>query len=125
MIPRGWIRGTALVLLAGIAPLSAQGHPATERYIPIGQSPGLSESSNYIGRIRGVDKQANTLSVESPDGQRQTIQVTPRSAVWLDRSRRGRPPEDGTFADCRRGRRIEVKLYHGTREADWIKIESR
>lgn len=108
-----------------LAPGLVTGHPATERFIPIGQSPGLSGSGTYIGRIKAVDESTHTLTVESPEGERQTIVVTPRSDMWLDRASRGRPSADASFEDCRRGRRIEARLYEGSREADWIKIESR
>lgn len=115
----------AAALLA-LCPMPAAAHPATERYIPIGESPGLSGSGTYIGRVRAVDDDTHTLTVEPEDGgARQTILITPASDMWLDRTRRGRPSEDASFDDCRRGRRIEVKLHEDSREADWVKIEAR
>lgn len=119
----------ALACSAGLlmlAPLPAAAHPATERYIPIGESPGLSGRGTYIGRIRAIDEATHTLTVQSEDSaERQTILITPASDMWIDGTRRGRPSADASFEDCRRGRRIEVKLHEGSREADWVKIEAR
>lgn len=118
-------RMCAAALLA-LTPATAAAHPATERYIPIGESPGLSGSGTYIGRIRAVDDDTHTLTVEPEDGgARQTILITPASDMWLDRTGRGRASKDASFEDCRRGRRIEVKLHDDSREADWVKIEAR
>lgn len=116
-----------LALFAGLlVPAPSNAHPATERYIPIGESPGLSGHGTYLGRIKAVDKTTHTLTVEPESGgERQTILVTPRSDMWIDRTRRGRTSVDASFEDCRRGRRIEAKLYRGSREADWVKIEAR
>ena len=121
--------GRRMLMLAVPIALAAElavAHPATERYIPIGGSPGLSGVETYIGRIRAVDEATHQLTVEPEEGgARQTILVTPASDMWIDRSRYGRPPEDASFEDCRRGRRIEVRLHEGSREADWVKIEAR
>jgi hypothetical protein len=112
------------VWLLALAPVPAAAHPATERYIPIGASPGLSGQGTYIGRIRSVDAATHTLTVQSEDdGERETILITPASDMWFDSTKRGRTSQDASFKDCRRGRRIEVKLHEGSREADWVKIE--
>ena len=121
--PRHRLCRWLLVLAASPAGLAA--HPAAERYIPIGQSPGLSGEATYQGRIRRAEEATYTLQIESDDGQRSTVQVTPDSDVWVDRSRRGRPTLDGDFDDCRRGRRVEVLLKPGSGEADWVKVEGR
>lgn len=121
---RRWFPVLIVPLLLG-GPVAAIAHPATERYIPIGESPGLSRRETYIGRIRSVDESAHQLMVESEQGERQTIQVTPASDMWIDRSGRGRVNLDATFEDCRPGRRIEARLHEGSLEADWIKIEAR
>jgi len=112
--------------LLALAPQPAAAHPATERYIPIGLSPGMSGRQTYIGRIRAVDEASHTLTVQSEDGgERQTILITPASDMWIDRTRRGQTSVDASFEDCRRGSRIEAKLHEGSREADWVKIEAR
>lgn len=100
-------------------------HPAAERYIPIGQSPGLSYQQTYIGHIKSVDSETYTLTVEDESG-RHAVKVTPQSAIWLDRSQYRRSAKEGSFEDCRAGRRVEIKFIDDNRkQADWIKIESR
>jgi len=111
------------ILLAALA-ADATAHPAAERYIPIGQSPGLSGEKTYVGRIRRADAATYTLVVADDDG-RQTVRVTPTSSVWMDRSKRRRPSVNGTFDDCRPGRRVEILLRPGSDEADWVKVEGR
>ena len=51
-----------IVVLGGT--LEASGQQATEMFIPIGQSPGLSNKGNVIGTLESVDpgKQMVTIS---------------------------------------------------------------
>ena len=47
--------GLVVALLCGVS--HVHGQKATERYIPIGQSPGLSGKYTYIGSIECIDAQ--------------------------------------------------------------------
>jgi hypothetical protein len=103
------------------SPASAQ--EATERFIPIGQSPGVSGYYSYIGEVEQVDAQNRTITVRGPEGSR-TIAVTERTKIWLDRSALRQSNLSGTFADVQTGRRIEVKYedYERKENAYWIKV---
>ncbi len=112
----------AALLLGGLSAASAQ--QATERYIPIGASPGVSGQDSYIGEIVAVDMSTRTLTVEDEDGVH-TMTVTPETRIWLDRSQRRRTALEGSYEDCEVGRRVEV--MHKPDEpmvAEWIKVES-
>jgi len=102
---------------------SARAQQATERYIPLGQSPGLSWRYNYIGPIRAVDPENRTLTVVGPAGAR-LIGVTKRTRIWLDRTMLESTSLSGTFEDCQLGRTVEVKYKDPARGevADWIKV---
>ena len=55
---------TALVLAAlMIAAPGASAHPATELYIPIGQSPGISRVKSHIGRIQSLGPQQKGFTI--------------------------------------------------------------
>lgn len=102
----------------------AHGQKATERFIPVGQSPGLSGKVTYYGTIESADAGARTIAV-GRDGGRRAFAVTDATRIWLDRSRLKRTTLDGSFADLRPGRRIEVMPAApgpGT-TAEWIKVE--
>ena len=111
------------LLLGGFAAVSAQ--QTTERYIPIGASPGVSGEYSYIGEIVAVDMSRRMLTVEDEAG-RHTIRVTEETRIWLDRSRRRQAALEGGYEDCEVGRRVEV--MH-TRDdpmvAEWIKVETQ
>ena len=98
---------------------------ATEQYIPIGKSPGISGTYSYIGKIDHVDPQNRTIVVAGPKGKR-TIKITDETKIWLDSSEIGKTNGPGSHADCKRGRLCEIKYaYDGetrTEEAEWIKI---
>lgn len=96
----------------------------TEKYIPIGYSPGMSGKYTYVGVIVAIDRDAHTISVEH-DGVRKAIKVSSETRIWIDQSKGRRESLDGAYADCEVGRRVEVK-YRGNDEglADWIKIEA-
>lgn len=53
-----------LAALGGFPPAHAQ--EATERYIPLGQSPGVSGKLTSIGEIAEVDPRARTLTIAEP-----------------------------------------------------------
>jgi len=110
-------------LVAGAS--HAHGQKLTERYIPIGQSPGLSGKVTAIGVIEAANAGAKTIAV-ARGGEQRLIRVTDRTRIWLDRSRAKLTTLDGTFADLLPGRRVEVMPEDGTpgAPAAWIKVET-
>jgi len=108
-----------IAALGALAGTLAFSHPATERYIPIGQSPGVSSVKSYIGAIRSVETTARgfTMLVEDADKQ---ITVTDGTKIYLDTGS-GKTNLIGTRQDCQVGRVVEVYLHEdGT--AYWVKI---
>lgn len=100
------------------------GQEATEQFIPIGYSPGISDKYSFIGKIIDVDQEAHTIVVDSNRGERM-IRVTPTTRIWLDRSKQKRTNTVGSYSDCQVGREVEVMQEHDNESvADWIKIES-
>jgi hypothetical protein len=111
-----------IAALLCVAP-NAHGQEATERFVPVGQSPGISARYSDVGRIRSADPEHMTVTVQGP-ARMTTIKVTERTRIWLDRSRQRLTNEVGTMADLQPGRRVEVKYVdHETKDrADWIKV---
>jgi hypothetical protein len=117
------IVATLLVaLLANFSPV--RGHQQTERYIPLGQSPGVSAKSTRIGVIEAIDPTARTITFAVAD-RRHTVTVTERTRIWLDRSRLKQTALSGSYGDLRPGRRVEVKYQDPQRVgiAEWVKVE--
>ena len=110
-----------LALLAGTAAARAQ--KATEQFIPIGQSPGLSSIVTDIGAIAAANEAARTISLDRAAGGRE-VEVTERTRIWLDRSSLGRASLEGRFIDLKVGRQVEVKYEDDVRRAnaEWIKV---
>ena len=100
------------------------GQKETERYIPLGQSPGLSDKYTVIGEVKAVDVPTQSLTVVGPSGT-DTVTVTDRTRIWLDRSRLKLTTLKGRFADLKNGRTIEVKYEDRDRRplAEWIKVQ--
>lgn len=103
---------------------AAYGQEATEIYIPIGQSPGVSGKVSMIGTLESVDPGRKTVTVSGPSGTR-TVAFTERTSIWLDRSLQKQPNRSGTMADLQQGRKVEIKLRKGEPKpvAEWIKVE--
>lgn len=118
--------GLALALAALARPATAQ--RATERYIPIGRSPGLSGKWTVQGTIAAVDLPTRTLTC-AYGPEKTTMKVGERTRIWLDRSLDGQTNLTGSFGDCITGRRMEARYVNDERkpggEADWIKVEVR
>ncbi|MGH6885568.1 MAG: hypothetical protein ACREGK_05790 [Geminicoccales bacterium] len=102
----------------------AHGQRETERYIPIGQSPGVSGKATRVGTIEAVDAGARSFRLATDEG-RYEIAVPPGARIWLDRSRGGQSAQSGEFGDLRIGRRVEVRFAQPARTgpAGWIKVE--
>ena len=117
------IQCAALVLLAALAVVDASNaQQATERYIPIGKSPGISTTTEeLIGEIVRVDMARRTVEVRSRGGSR-SVTMDSRTRYYLDRTKRKRANQMGGYEDCEVGRTVEVKLRTDGK-ADWIKIQ--
>jgi hypothetical protein len=112
----------AAVLAAALAGAAAQ--QATERFIPIGQSPGASNRTTVIGRLDAIEPGRRTLTVTSDAASRPAI-VDNRTRIWLDRSKLGRQNVPATLADLKPGSRVEVKFADpAANVAEWIKVEA-
>jgi hypothetical protein len=118
------LRRALSCLALGLASI-AQGQQATERFVPLGQSPGLSGIATLIGTIGAVDGGNASLAVQSGAGSR-AVKLTRTTRIWLDRSAAGQPTLVATMADLRPGQRIEVKFTDASNRttADWIKIDA-
>lgn len=113
--------GATAALLLQVIPSAAQ--KTTERFIPVGQSPGVSGISSYIGELREVDREKGTVTLG--EGQStHTVEVTDTTRIWLDRSASKEPNAVGGMDDLEPGRRIELKYVDAQEKAaaDWIKV---
>ena len=111
--------GAALSGWTGVA----RAQQTTERFIPVGKSPGISGVRSYLGEIVTVDVQRKTFTVR--DGQTlRTIKVVARTRIWRDRSAQRVPNDVGDMPDLQAGRRVEVLYVDDQRKdtADWIKV---
>ena len=114
----------AIVVVALGGALNASGQQATEMFIPIGQSPGLSNKETVIGTIESVDPGTRMVTVSNPSGA-QTVGITDRTMIWLDRSDQNQPNQNGAIGDLQKGRKIEIKIRKGEPKAiaEWIKVQ--
>jgi len=115
----------AAFLVASMAALpSAHGQKATEQFIPLGQSPGASGKITTIGEVGQTDERTQTLTLVEGAGSR-TVKITEKTRIFLDRSKLKQPNSTGTYADLKKGRRVEVKYDDpaSKQTADWIKVE--
>ncbi|CAB1077406.1 hypothetical protein D1AOALGA4SA_5195 [Olavius algarvensis Delta 1 endosymbiont] len=116
-------RATIFIIVSGIfAPAFAQ--HATELYLPIGQSPGLSDKINLIGTIDDVDPREQSLTVTAA-GNIVTVLTTEYTLIYLDKSRLEQPNRYGSLADAKKGMRVEVRFEADKRQrpAEWIKLQ--
>jgi len=117
-----YLRLAIVVMVLG-GTLEASGQQATEMFIPIGQSPGLSNKGSVIGTLESVDPGKRMVTISSPSGA-QTVVITDRTLIWLDRSEQKQPNQNGAINDLQKGRKVEVKIRKGEPKAvaEWIKV---
>ena len=123
---RLFVLAAATIFTLGVSDALAQ--RSTEMYIPIGQSPGVSGKSTAIGTITTINLSEKLLSC-SYGTTTISAKITPKTRIWIDRSKLKLPNLEGSLQDCTPGRLIEVKYVKDVRsdagEADWIKIEAK
>ena len=114
----------AIVVVALGGALDVSGQQATEMFIPIGESPGLSDKETVIGTIESVDPGTRMMTVSTPSGV-ETVAITDRTMIWLDRSEQKQPNQNGIIGDLQKGRKIETKIRKGEPKAvaEWIKVQ--
>lgn len=115
----------AIVIGALGSASQAVAQEATEMYVPIGQSPGISSKTSVVGTVQTLNAAARTLTIAGPSGP-QTFTITDKTRIWLDRSALKQTNRSGSLADLQQGRRVEVKPQPpGARPgADWIKVQA-
>lgn len=117
--------GAVVVFLWSGTPY-AHGQKTTEIYIPIGKSPGLSGKLTLMGTIEGIDAGDRIIKIAGPS-RTISVKVTDRTKIWLDRSRIRLTNIEGSFADLREGRLVEVmyeaKEPEEKEAAQWIKVQ--
>lgn len=119
-----------LAIIAGLAVVAAAAQPAlaqksSERFIPIGQSPGLSGSVTLLGSVRAMDVASGQLTIALDGGGHQTIQVNPQTRLWLDRSEARAPSTTCEKSDLRPGVRVEAMPDKSTPGlAEWVKVNT-
>ncbi len=102
----------------------ANAQEATEMYVPMGQSPGISNKTSVVGTVQALNAAARTLTVTGPSGP-QTFAITEKTRIWLDKSALKQTNQSGSLADLRQGSKVEVKLQPAGAilGADWIKVQ--
>ena len=103
----------------------APGQQQTEIYIPIGRSPGISNTATYIGPITKFNAGTGELALES-GGRSHVVTVTDDTHIWLDRTKEKLQNQVGQKSDLRVGRTVEVKYSEPAPQmtAEWIKVET-
>ena len=131
----GALASAAAVLTAVLAlALPAAAQMATEQYIPVGQSPGVSGVTAEIGVVTHVDNTAGIMTIDV-GGEEHAFVMTRYTDVWLDRSDEGQPNmhvgyaglEIGDVVEVNRGDAVAASAGVGDASplplADWIKID--
>ncbi len=114
--------GVLVTLFVGLSDVQAQ--RASEIFIPIGQSPGLSGKYTEIGEIDAANAQDQTITMTNSSGS-YTVEITESTNIWLDRSKLQLTNQKGAFVDCQTGRTIEIKYKDNDPggPVEWIKVQ--
>lgn len=123
MVMRRYICSIAVTMALAAGASMAHAQQSTERYIPVGRSPGVSGTYSYIGEVENVNASSRTITVRGAQGSR-TIAVPEGCHIWLDRSQLRQTNTVGSFSDITAGKRVEVKYqdYETKERAEWVKV---
>ncbi len=115
----------ALATALGCGAASALAQKATERFIPIGQSAGLSGKHTLLARVQSVNEAQRSLTVLH-DGTAYIAKLGAQTPVWLDRSGLKQANSVGSLGDVKPGMTVEVKFQKNNRasgDAEWVKVQ--
>jgi hypothetical protein len=102
------------------------GQKATEIFIPVGQSPGLSGKYTSIGKITAIDT-LNQIITVTDSSETYTVKITRRTKIWLDKSKLKLTNQKGAFTDLKKNLLAEIKYENNQRQdkgpAEWIKVQ--
>ena len=116
-----------VTMVLTLATYTLYAQQSSEIFIPIGQSPGTSESQTIIGKIEKVDSQKKSFTISDASGKTYTVKIKSATQIWLDNSKLKKTNQVGSGDDCQPGRRAEVKYSESERAqtvtAEWIKVE--
>lgn len=115
----------AALALTGFAP-AASAQRATEMFVPIGQSAGLSGKHTLQGAVQAVNAAERSLTLVQGSSS-VTVKLDAKTPVWIDRSKQQQTNAAGTLADARPGMLAEVKFVKNNLaggEAEWVKLQS-
>ena len=115
-----------VTMALAFAAYSIHAQQASEIFIPIGKSPGISESLTIVGKIETVNAQQQLLTLSDTTGT-YTVKINADTQIWLDNSKLKKTNQVGSAKDCQPGRTAEVKYTEPERAqtviAEWIKVE--
>jgi hypothetical protein len=118
-----------VVVAIGLLMPNALAQKATELYIPIGKSPGISGKCSMVGTIDSAYVGNHILYMHNSTSDAYnsyTVKITDETKIYLDKSGLKKSNQVGSFADCKQGAYCEVLYESHTRkesgEAEWIKI---
>lgn len=115
-----WRTIASIFIVVIIQGNTANGQQTTERYIPVGQSPGISAARSVIGKITDLDYESYAMNVAAGK-HTTTVTMTPETIYYVDRSHMKRTNSIGSFDDCAVGQQVEVNLGPDGK-VDWVKI---
>lgn len=102
------------------------GQKATEIFIPIGKSPGLSWKYTRIGKITAIDTLKQIIAITDSSGT-YDVKITRHTKIWLDKSKLKLTNRMGAFADLKKNLLVEVKYENNQRQdkepAEWVKVQ--
>ncbi|MBI1185884.1 MAG: hypothetical protein GC206_00840 [Alphaproteobacteria bacterium] len=122
---RTFVFTLAAVIGAAALAGAAFAHPATEQFIPIGESPGANtvQGTAYETAAPATADGAAIVSVDVADAGYESYVVGPHTRIYIDRSEQGLANTVGTIEDVQAGRVVEVRIADPeTRVAAWIKV---
>ena len=114
---------TVMIFLLALNDIT-YGQKATEIYIPVGQSPGLSGKYTTIGSVSTINAPEKTVIMSNSVGT-YTIKIADETRIWLDKSLLKIKNETGNFEAIEEGMLIEVKYKNNKPEnsVEWVKVQ--
>jgi hypothetical protein len=118
------IKGIALTAVLCWACYEMQAQKATEIYIPLGKSPGVSGKFSLIGKVESVNAKDSTISIRQQGGVK-TGRITANTIIYLDKSNLKRPNTKGSLTDIKQGVLVELKYQdnHSGGLIEWLKVQ--
>ena len=114
-----------LIIILLLFAFIGRAQKATEVFIPLGKSPGVSGKYSVIGKIESVNMKDSTITIQqAKDNKTVKIRITATTEIYIDKSPLKQTSQKGSMANIKQDLMAEFKYKDNKpgNPCEWVKV---